>query len=193
MISDLLAAHLQALHEVGHQAAPVRPGPDEETVRSTLSAAGHEPRPELVDFFSWAVYGVEGRTLSLFWETPDPLSVDQAVSYDPNLLEWLRGDPSDPSGEWPGPVRGLPIIHLDGLSEFVSIDTVSDHESGGSIWFSAPSTPNVRMFDSLADALAAATYCVQAGLWTVADDGWTILCERDSVPGPEDVDSPPWA
>ncbi len=195
MIAQLLDEHLEALRRAGFVGSAPQPGPRESYVRGRLVEAGYGDRDDLVEFFSWAQYPGDSGTFDLFWETGGVLGVDAAVALGADLRAFRRQFPDDPIEAFPGPDHWIPILLMDS-AELVLLDTSADgarDRSGGSIWFAFSHEANLKMFDSLADALRAATYCVMAGLWTISDDGYGIRCDRNFMPAPGDLHDPPWA
>ena len=89
-------------------------------------------------------------------------------------------------GAYPGPDHWIPIV-LAVEPDIVMMDTSTVPELGGWLWSLNPGMIAFRAFESLADAIRASTYCVQAGIWTIEDEGYTIDCPGQvSAPGPND-------
>ena len=195
MIGDLLDSHLGALNKAGYVRTADRPGPEERLVRRALREAGFGDRDDLVEYLCWASLPEAGAgLLELFFETSDPFSYLDAIAFAAGLQEFVEENPDFPGSEvsWPGPSHWLPIAMLDS-TEFISLDTRDDADGGGAVWFLVTDSENVRMFDSLVDAIRTATYCVEAGLWTVEDDGFSVECSsRSTVPSERDIANPPW-
>lgn len=98
--------------------------------------------------------------------------------------EYARDETLDPSS-W------LPFAMGVDSSDMAVVDTSAHPLHSGSVWC-LEKHGYFRAFDSLGDAIAAATYCVQAGIWSIEDDGFSIVCsERDSAPGPTDLHETP--
>ena len=204
VITDLLDRHLAELRKAGYVGTAPRPGPDKNNIRKLLEEAGYGPREDVVDFFSWAHYPPPNGSFDLFWETPMPLGIIDALALGDSMRRCLQEDlrylnmssvdelePGLVDLLFSGPDHRLPLVQLDG-AEYVSVDTSVTGGLGGSVWFSFTQSESFKMFDSLAEAIEAATYCIQSGLWRVEDDGYRIACDRDSMPDAQDLANPPW-
>jgi hypothetical protein len=177
------------------------PAPPEEVVRGDLLAAGYHDRDEVVAFFTWADYGsLDSPNLDLFWETSSPSSHQAVIEEQKRLVDFYENElwpevglPQDPTPaerelRFPGPRHWLPILFLDGV-EFMSVDC-RPGPTGGSVWFLFHEGDNAKIFDSLAEAIETAVYCVEAGIWSVEEIG--VKCERGTQPSVLDLANPPW-
>lgn len=189
----MLDEHLAAL--VGEEDLGARePAPSEEAVRAVLREHGYFEREDVVGYYSWANcrHADTGYPLPLFWETGQRLELEQAIASHRMSMEIAlsarNGEPPAVAEDFPGPSHWLPVAFLDG-SELVAVDCRPDPE-GGAVWFGFVQAPSVRMFDSLAEAIETATYCVLAGLWRL--DEARVVCDRSDMPSPGDLVSPPW-
>lgn len=201
-IHSLLDRYLAALRALGP--IPVRDSgsaPSVDQIRHKLVEAGFHDRDDVVEFLTWMGRHHVDNGFQLFWETGSPFEVDAAMKelrLNREIAAEVRietGDsaqlsPDEQQRRFPGPTDWLPVLFLDG-TEFLSVDCRPD-PVGGSVWFLFIESENRRLFDSLAEGIEAAIYCVEAGLWGLSDYG--VSCdERPSMPGQSDRDNPPWA
>lgn len=203
MIKNLLDTHMQALTDAGYVRTASRPGPDERVVRRALLDAGYFDRDDLVEYLCWADYPEAGGSfLELFDYHSDPLSFEQAIAEGQLLRDVARSDEwsteqqralSLVPGAYPGPDHWIPIA-MGVAAEMVLLDTSPGPELGGWIWSINPEVESFRAFKSLADAIQAATYCIQTGVWVIEDEGYSIGCPgRVSAPSREDLQAPPFS
>lgn len=162
----------------------------EDYVRSRLDESGLLDLDEVVEFFTWRSF-LPSRWLGgpdhyeFFYEDTSPLSIDAAIELRKANVEMI--DP-DYVNAWPGDATWLPIAVQD-WSEFMAVDC-GPGEGAGSVWHVFTQTTNVKMFDTLGEAIEAATFCLQAGLWTC--EGRYVQCERRLQPLEADIANPPW-
>ena len=171
-------------------------GPSETNVRALLREAGYHDRDDVVGLFTWRGSPAERTEMGacLFWETSWLPTPSWAVEQHRQASSWQQADfgisdATSAERSFPGPAHWLPVAYLDG-AEFLAVDCRPD-PAGGGVWFCFSQSENVKLFDSLAEALETAIYCVESGLWEV--EGEEITCPaRSSMPTDNDRDSPPW-
>ena len=193
-IHELLDRYKSALVASGLPHFEVADAPSPTAVEAELKAAGLQPLPALVEWFSWGGFPVEDREL-FFWETGFVPSVDSSLKirsgFNRDVDEGLLPFAGLESSRWsyPGERDWLVVAHMD-TSEIVSFDA-GFGPGAGSIWFTymKSTTPSVMMFPSLDQMLEAAIFCVESRLWTVGEH--RIESARTGMPSFCDLLEPP--
>jgi len=210
-IHDLLDRHAALLLERGSRFEKT-PAPSRDQVVELLSANDYEIRRDVVDFFTWGGYPDDSwRHPDLFWGL-NPISLEAAIEMHQRQHGWsqefwMSEGYTVNEALWfpPGPPFFLPIAVRDGR-EYLSIDCRSatgaeaakEGEAGkkgeaGALWIQYSSDPEVSfLFESLGEAIEAATWCVASGLWTVDADSF-ITTDRPFAARTQDRDSPPFS
>lgn len=170
---ELLERYLAALIAAGFRSefmdAPLEADIErEQQLRNLLQEHGFHPRDEVVAYFTWRKPLHEGEA-RLFWEVTHYIDdVEWLIALHQELHDDMYWDDSKPE-VFPGPAYLLPIAVLDG-AEYLAVDCRPD-PVGGSVWFcAAHATPIPKLFDSLQEAIQAATYCVEASLWAIGEN-----------------------
>ncbi len=197
---DDLDGYLAALVERGSPIdAHLQPGLDPAEVRRALGDVGLDAPDEAIELWSWR-NGTPGGAWGgpdLFWETTDLLPVQECVQLWQELQAVADADQpgvgwrefADAGELFPGPRHFLPFLVLD-VREVMFLDC-GPGEHRGALWFGTSSEAPCLVFDDLVEAVHAARWCVDTGLWRI-DAAGRLECDRDVVPGPGDRDHPPW-
>lgn len=160
-------------------------------VLDALVALGIDPVPELVALYSWRV---ANEYAGMFWEA-DLVALDAAVHAWTANRSVIAGNPewerrATEGNSWPGPIAWFPVlVGVGNTSDGLVIDNGAGSDRG-SLWWIMPQDDSRKVFDSLSEALRAAIFCVEAGLWTHSDG--FVECARTHQPWPHDRDHPPW-
>lgn len=188
VVQQLLDQYRASLFSSGFPEFEVAKAPTPEVAARKITTAGLNPLPEVVEWFTWGEFPVEGKE-SFFWETGWIPDLDSSM----RIRELFANDRDDPQDVWsyPGTSDWLVIAHLD-TSEIVAVDAGFGPQAG-SVWFvyGKSGTPSLRMFSSLAEALGAASFCVESGLWTI--DGHRLESPNTGMPSFSDLLEPPHA
>ncbi len=185
-LGQRLDRYLAALRAAGYRARLSQPGLSPESVRAALVEANYGPREEVVEFFTWAQYPEPAGDFDLFEYYSSPFSLREAIKVgafyrqswfedwpehglDPAaMLQTAEGE-SFPGAEQVDMASWLPLTMGVDTMDLLVVDT-SDHPThGGSVWLTEKHG-YVRSYDSLADAIEAATRCVESGAWVIEDE-----------------------
>jgi hypothetical protein len=160
-LTDALESHADVLTAAG---APVRrflrPGLDDAQIRAAIGTIADDVHPDVVELYGWANgidWSIDGD------HTPDMFEVYWFLDLDTAVAEYGAG--SAPAGQelesrW---LNGWFPFLGGGSGQWV---TVSNRPSeAGAVWF--VDSPPWRLFDSLTDAIRAATAAVLTGRWVV--------------------------
>lgn len=193
-LSSILDGYLAAIAEATGGPKPgLNPGLPAREVRRRLATWVAEPVEELVDLWAWRD-GEEGS--GLFWGGSfHPLDgrLGDLGSERENLLEH-RAIHKAHGVEWTvHPDDVVPVVGDGGFIAFV--DSGLSNTRGHVFAFGTHQLPGpIDMFGSLADAVQAAHYCVQAGYWVPEASGRFMDAPLRTMGVTEqDLISPPFA
>ncbi len=199
-VVSALDAHVEAIRRAtGGPVPQLNPGRPREVVRRILAELVEDPVDDLVDLWSWHD-GEAGPASTLFWTGGGAFySLDRIMADLPMIRESVADDRAwfEAEGfDWPyGPDDVVPVLST---GELTLVDSGSSARRGRVYLHPAPSDaePAFEMFPSLADAIDAARFCVEAGYWVPEIvDG---VIQNMSVPGRDncvsrwDLTSPPF-
>ena len=195
-VQDLLGGYLTVLQDAG-STYKLSPASSRDEVSKLLVQAGYDAREDVVEFFTWS--GFVDRSWvgpDLFWGY-NPVTLAHAIEIHRIQRDgvsdfWKSEGFSSDEAQWfpPGPDFFLPIAVLDS-KDYVCVDCRAG-DLGGSVWSQYSSDPTVELlFESLGEALEAARWSIETGVWTV-DVNSQIECDRPFGPSTRDRDYPPF-
>jgi hypothetical protein len=140
------------------------PGRDPAPVHATFTALGLDPPDDLVSLFTWRTVVHPSGYAPIFREVflhPLATMVD-VYRFNRQIAAGVGEHGLDPTTVWPGPSTWFPALMMDG-AEIIAVDC--GYGDRGAVWFAFTQSEPARMYQSLAEAIAAALHCIEAGYW----------------------------
>lgn len=198
-LEESLDSYVETLErQLGGASVPdLAPGINSSELGERVQALVPNPVDELSELWGWRQSASEAG-VGIFW---GPLlhrldRIEQEIPGIRLTLDESQGLAEAEGADWPFAADSVvPVMYAGGA--YVLVDCGTGQTRGHVFHFDAHDTASpVDMFHSLADAVEAARYCVEAGYWSVDGSGGSVWVEavgRQTTVTAGDLLSPPFA